>query len=77
MTLLTAQDAVDIQSSFAVMDTCKTGLIHMDSFYTLWLGLGFSTMSKHELAVFIPQNKHEAITLTDVMNICSRVSYSV
>jgi hypothetical protein len=77
MALLTAQDVRDVQSSFAVMDDSKTGLIDMDRFYTLWLGLGFSSkISKQELVVFIPQTQHEAISLDVVLTICSRVSFT-
>eukprot|EP00545_Synedropsis_sp_CCMP1620_P014712 CAMPEP_0119006998 /NCGR_PEP_ID=MMETSP1176-20130426/2699_1 /TAXON_ID=265551 /ORGANISM="Synedropsis recta cf, Strain CCMP1620" /LENGTH=130 /DNA_ID=CAMNT_0006959047 /DNA_START=13 /DNA_END=402 /DNA_ORIENTATION=- len=72
---LTTQDVRDIQSSFAVMDVNKTELIDMEGFYTLWLGLGYSrNMSKQDLAVYIPQHQHEAITLNNVLTICSRHS---
>lgn len=66
----------DVQDAFTVLDDAKVGLIDLDRFYTLWLGLGFDrTMTKADLAAYIPQGQYNAITLEQVLRITSRVSF--
>ena len=73
--VLSQDNRRDIEQSFQVLDDDRVGTISMDRVYTLWLGLGFdSTIPQADLAAHIPQDRHEAVTLEDVLQIMSGVS---
>ena len=76
MTLLSPENRSDIEQSFHVLDDTREGTISMDKVYTLWLGLGFDrTIPQADLAAHIPQDRHDAVTLDDVLLIMSGVSH--
>mmetsp|Transcript_31916 Transcript_31916/g.48235 ORF Transcript_31916/g.48235 Transcript_31916/m.48235 type:complete len:142 (-) Transcript_31916:1137-1562(-) len=69
---LSKEDETDIRASFEVLDEEKTGFIDLDRLYVLWIGLGFArNVSLHDLSIYIPENKHEAINLDDVIRVIS------
>jgi hypothetical protein len=77
--LLSPEDRHDIERSFDAIDDEKIGKIDVDRLYVLFLGLGYSTnhphVSKVDLAAYVPQFRHDAVDLDDVLRIFSCVSF--
>jgi len=68
------KDIEDIRASFDVLDEEKTGLIDMERFHILWVGLGFdANVSVTDLSIHVPQDRHQAITPNDVLTVISKL----
>ena len=69
-------DEFDIREAFDAMDKEKLGLISMDEFYTLYLGLGFPKCSLEVLRseVAAVHSDTSKLTVGTALSVASRVS---
>jgi Ca2+-binding EF-hand superfamily protein len=65
----------EISHSFFVLDEDRTGYLTLEQVYLIYIGLGYDpSVSQQELAVHVPQNRHDKVTLQDVQRILRFVS---